>query len=440
MEEKIIPWIIATGNSSFYSWDKRISLLPPYSSIFFNKETWKFKIKERKITKKEQRDFSESEYKKLLRQSLDETFSEYYLDFNKWALSLSGGHDCRGILAFLSRNKTSTINLKTVTWGGINEEKLRGSDAHIAKKTANYYETQHHYYNLNHSNEKAKTVIERFLKNGEGRIDHLTGYLDGFEMWKNIFEDKIEGLIRGNILFSNISASSEYEIRNFMGLSLLSEFTNLKKYTYLQKLKHNLPEHIKLQNNENLSVYRDRLLLQYRIPIVQAALADLKFPYVEEFNPLLTNRLIDLTQMIPDNLRNNKTIFKEIVESIDPEKEYAHRSGTSSKKQFLKRKDFTTLVKEEFKVANAKNIFPKSFLEEILHDLKASENQKKSPFLFLKAYIIHFVRRLLPNYTKKKISKIVNKPKNLDIFTLAFRVTIICMMTRIIENDLKNKS
>ncbi|MDT0644598.1 hypothetical protein RM553_17285 [Zunongwangia sp. F363] len=430
-EEKVIPWMISTGNLSFYSWDKRISLLPPSGSILLDKKIWNYKIKVRKSIKEEQKEFPEIEYKKLLFDNLDATFSQYTPDFSKWALSLSGGHDCRGILAFLSRSKKSISNLQTVTWGDKNAENLKGSDANIARKVAKCYKTKHHFYKLDFSDKNARTILERFLKNGEGRIDHIGGYLDGFKIWKNLFESEIEGLIRGNVLFSNISASSEYQVRSFMGISLLSEIPNLSKFQFLAQLEQEVPERFSHRKNEKLSVYRDRLLAKYRIPIVQAALADLKHSYVEEFNPLLTNRLIDFTQMMPDHLRNNKVAFKEIVASLDPYSEYASKGNNNTKRNFLRSKQFLLSVEEELNSTHAREIFPQNFLNAVLSELHHSNQQNKPLWISLKSRIAS----LIPLKLKKKISGKIDTRKKLDIFTLVFRLTLISMMTRILKNE-----
>ena len=48
-DKRTIPWMLSTGTlGPFYSWDKRISLLPPDSSITLNKNNWSLNFHQEK--------------------------------------------------------------------------------------------------------------------------------------------------------------------------------------------------------------------------------------------------------------------------------------------------------------------------------------------------------------------------------------------------------
>ena len=60
------------------------------------------------------------------------------------------------------------------------------------------------------------------------------------------------------------------------------------------------------RSGESLTVWRDTLYHEYRIPVYLAALGDLKLPYVEQMNPLLSRKILTVFRCFPDHLRKGK--------------------------------------------------------------------------------------------------------------------------------------
>ncbi|CAL66972.1 asparagine synthase-related protein [Christiangramia forsetii] len=431
-DERVIPWIISTGSlGPLYSWDSRIKRIPPATSLILKISDWKLELQPVNY------DLGENLKSMDLSEKIYNAVDNQNLDSNKWALSLSGGYDSRLILLLLNKFKSKKEKIRTITWGIKNTEEEKGSDANIAKNLALNYQTDHSFFSTKISHEPIDLLLERFLKNGEGRIDHISSYMNGFDIWKYLFENNYEGILRGNQLFSGLKPASELDIRRFMGLSLISDFENLKKLNFLNSLEQFIPEELERKTAENLHQYRDRILADYRIPIIQAALSDLKFPYVEQYDPLLANSIVEEIRNYPDKFRNEKKIIKKILISLGNQEEFAKVGATRPKEELFKQENMTEEILKELNSKDAENIFPVTFLNEVITTLKKpTTSQSKTPKQWIKKYL----SKALPLRIKKMLSKAF-QASTLDISTLGFRLMVIIKMIRILQEDsVRNKS
>ncbi|MDT0677459.1 asparagine synthase-related protein [Autumnicola musiva] len=434
-DEGVISWMISSGSlGPLNSWDKRIKRLAP-GSITLDLKKWELNKRKNEVHFSYKK-ISDAEHQANLKDALEKSFENLNVDFRKWTLSLSGGHDCRGILALMDKAKPAQDKIETVTWGLRKAEQEKKSDAYVAREVSNYFKTSHKYYETDTKEEEAiDSVFTRFLLNGEGRIDHISGYMDGFEIWKVLFENDIEGVIRGNQVFGQKTPHSAFAVRSFIGIPLCKDFDNLQKFNYIQNLEQKLPEQLDRQEGESLSTWRDRLLQEYRLPVIQAALSDLKFPYVEQFDPLLSREIIEEVKTLPDHLRDGKCLYQEIVKQLNPGLGYASRSATKDKKEIVAQADFVKIIKQELSTQHALTIFPEDFLNDVNSKLK-DENQTQTLSI---ASFKRLISSILPLKMKKKIyKKVINPSLNNNI--LAFRLAIICRMTRIFNEDTSESS
>ena len=430
-DDKVIPWLLSTGSlGPEDGWDKRIKRLEP-GSLLLTFSSWQLKIEKNSV------DFvdsnaSDEEYEKSLTASIRSTFKNLKFDYSKWALAFSGGHDSRGILAMLDRTKSPDQKVKTITWGSKNAQKEVGTDAQVASEVAQHLRTNHTYFAIDYGHEAFADIVERFLKNGEGRIDHISSYIDGFQIWKTLFESKVEGVIRGNQVFVQKKPPNAFAVRYSMGIPLCSDFKNIQQFPYIRSLQQYMPPRLEQKEGETISTWGDRLMQEYRLPVVQAALSDLKFPYVDQFEPLLSRQIILESRRLPDHLRNGKSLFRKIVESLNPNIRYATKSATINKQKLFAQPDFLKLIIEELHTPNARSIFPEVFIEEVMSKINKEEKEQKETISILN--IKKFIAVNLPLKWKEKIYGTVISP-TLDLNTFAFRIFIICRMHRILLAD-----
>jgi hypothetical protein len=313
---------------------------------------------------------------------------------------------------------------------------------------------QHEYYHTDVSREPIEAILDRFVLCGEGRIDHLAGYLDGMEIWRKLHDEGVSGIIRGDEGFGWTQVSSELDVKTSVGCALCTDFDNLKSSIADFGLPAQaLPVDLKKRRGESLSSWRDRLYQEYRLPTILAALSDIKLSYVEVINPLLSKSILTTVRSLPDCLRTDKTIFREIVDSIGPDVPYADKDATADPRDVLRRKDFVELLKNEIDSSYANQLFGSSFVRFILNSIsetmprsletqqseRIKESIRKTPYA---SQIVERIKSLVPRFVKTWLRELLKpslrdkalRPK-VDGNVLAFRVFIIIKMHKTLKSD-----
>jgi len=432
-DKRVIPWMLSSGClGQDFSWDKRIKSVLADSSIILNKKEWTLSERTNPVEFSVS-DQSEHQHEQLLIESLKNIFESLDLDFSRWGLPLSGGYDSRGMLCFLKKHHKNINGLRTLTWGLKSSLDSKKSDAYVAKNVADILKIPHKYYHTDVcKKDRIEKTIERFLLLGEGRVDCITGYMDGFKMWKTLFENGFEGIIRGDEGFGRYKVSYASSARRVSGCSLCSDYSNLKNYKDYGFETQELPREFVRKKGETLSTWRDRLYHAFRMPTILSALSDLKYPYVEVINPLLSRKLLRQMRQVSDFLRTDKRLFEKIVVSLSPEIEFTQRDSVEAHEDILKANGIPDLLKEEVSSERAKSIFPDDFLHEVLKGIRS--HQKIDRMKTRSFSIKDFVKKLMPGFIKKGLRKYVFLPP-LDPNTLAFRVFLVSKMNTVLMED-----
>ena len=424
--EYVIPWVLSNGSlGPSFSWDKRIKRIPPDGRLLLNRKTWKLSVVSSPVIFEKSWESSENHQTKLVA-ALGEIFSSLDLDLSRWVVTLSGGYDSRAILLLIKQHFPFLgKKLKTVTWGERASLLDTRSDAFIADLLSVKEDTDHSYFHTEKQEESLEKVIQRFLENGEGRIDHISGYMDGFNIWKTLYENKYEGVIRGDEVFGYNAASTPWVVKNFMGLTLLSDYSNIVKYPYLSSMHQEVPEILEQKKGESISTWRDRIFQMYRIPVIQASLAELKDPYLEQINPFLSRKIVMMMRKMPDQLRTDKMLFRKVIQPLDNGIPYSRRDSNTPLNQLVAREDFKTMIRKELSSNHASQIFPKEFLYQIQSHLESEPSKE-----------YHQVRKRIMGLVPKNVKSFLvgrRRSFNLDENILAFRVFIICRMHTILS-------
>lgn len=432
-DDRCIPWMLSTGSlGPEHSWDKRISRIPPGTTVTLNKEKWEIKSEKKEIQfNKIQR--SAAKHREALQNAIADTFNKIQINLDNWVLPLSGGYDSRGILYFMLKGKTnSSKQPRTITWGLEQSQLVKGNDANVAKKISEVLNLPHKYYHTDISDEPLHTILDRFILVGEGRIDHIGGYMDGFKIWKTLFEDGVQGVIRGDEGFGWANVSTPINVRYYNGCALCSDFTNLTELCQRFDISmQQMPSFLQQKSGESLSTWRDRMYHEYRLPTVISALSDLKLGYVEQSTPLLSNNILHVVRELPDRLRTEKKLFRKIVDSLEPKIEYANKGANVRPGQILKHPDMVDFLSEALTSEGAKFLFPQEFLETVIKNLKTGVRENKG--ITQKEKIVALLKRSIPKFMKNYI--LSKTPLILDNNLLAFRLYIIVFMHKILSNE-----
>jgi hypothetical protein len=428
--EKAFPWMLSSGTlGPGCSWDRRIKALGGDARLLLNRTTWNLSIR-REPVEFEPLDLPTEQHKANLLNALEEVFGSVRFDHSKWALSLSGGYDSRLILMLL-RNRG---RLRSITWGLHSALKDKLSDSYVAERLAEHTGTSHIYFDTDFSDEPVARVFERYLVAGEGRVDHIAGYTDGFKLWKTLFEDNVEGVIRGDHAFGCKTASTPLEARLSAGLSLLSDYMNIEGLSHLQLPEQDIPADLALKDGESSTTWRDRLQHQFRLPYILAALNDLKASYVEISNPLLSRKAINLVRRFPESLRINKSLYREIVHSMSPRIKLAERNAIGRQEDILRDRMVAEWIQDELSSEYPKTILPSEFIAAIAYNIQISQ---RASLKSLEVRAKHYVKKIFPKSLVDAYKDVWHTNPNpfLDTNALAFRTLIICKMCQMLNQD-----
>jgi hypothetical protein len=423
-------WMLSSGTlGPCNSWAKEIKKLQPNAVLSFNRESWDWEI-DNQLTEFNPISKSTHEHYCALVRAIESTLAAWSVSPSTEILSLSGGYDSRVLLHHLS-NKNPRI--KTVTWGTPESPKTNLTDADIAKRLANFYDSNHQFKPIEAGAVPVDTVIERFIMSGEGRIDHLSGYLDGFALWKDLHSQGIKRIIRGDEGFGWIPEvtrfTTESDIRRAVGLTTLADIPKLSEFDIPEQT---LPSSLQRRKEEHLSNWRDRLYHDARIPTTLAALNKLKSLYVELSNPLLSDEIISCVRHLPSELRSNKKLFIDYVDTLSPKIPYATSSAGPSLSAFLARADTVDYLKSELNCAISSTEISSELIQHIsdrmrVSDLPSDSGTETSWITSIKEYAPRTVIDMLKRCLSKNSFPSYNR--------LAFRIVIASQMNQILLED-----
>jgi asparagine synthetase B (glutamine-hydrolysing) len=339
----VVPWLLACGNlGPGHAWDRRVRGVPASTIVSLDLRTWR--LSQAVETHREQpgTPAADADPERRLRNELNRTFGGLQVDDSRWAITLSGGIDCRAILCSLpTRNQ-----LRAVTWGLQSALDDPTNDAFIARQLAKHFGMRHDFFPLELSDEPVDRILDRFLACGEGRIDHLSGYADGFRLWQRLAADGIHGVLRGDEVFGRDPTYSPWQARKMNELYFWSDFADLPALETMGLRPQVLPAAQRQRDDETLAEWCDRSHREYRVPVVNAALNDLKLAYVEVANPLLSDGLVRVAQQLPARLRRSKSLFHKIVASMGPDIPFATNIAIQEGTSILRSARFVELLQD----------------------------------------------------------------------------------------------
>jgi len=426
-ESQAVSWMLACGNiGPGYSWDKRLKHLAAGQKIKLNRNSWELTSNIRG-TKSEKLPISNDALLDSLKELLDKSFKKINLPWSDAALTLSGGYDSRTVLYYLNKNNHK---IPAITWGlssALNEPE---TDAHIAKEVAEKLRVEHSYYVTDFKEKSFDKIFNRFLMSGEGRLDHINSFMDGFNMWEDLNRKGIHNIIRADETFGWLPCQSEQDVRISIDINLMEDNANMCQLSYFGIEDQIYPESTFRDEFETLEKWRDRLYREFRIPFVLTGLHDLVSPYAEVFNPMLDDDIVNFFTCIPDNMRTNKKLYSNLVKELIPGISIANKASVSEPASILKSSRIVSMMLDELGSQNAKNLFNSDFIKWIQFYLKVDDkfvNETNDGFAL-------WVKSQIPWKLKKIIRRDLIKYKA-DFNQLAFRATIAVKMQEIFRSD-----
>jgi len=337
-------WFLSSGNlGPSDGWDRRLRRLPPASRLVLNRATWRLDLHtEPPVFRPEA--MTPAGGREGLREALKAELRRFDFTSARWGLPLSGGYDCRFILASLAE---AGLRPPTMTWGLAASLRQPGNDAYIAQRLAAHFGLPHEYLLSEQAPIPPEEVVDRFLAASGGTTDQLFPYLDGLDMWASFAARGLDGVIRGDEGFGWIPVRTAEHARSSVGLVLLRDILGEAEAEALTDGRQSLPETLARGQGESVAAYRDRLYHAYRIPVGLAALNDVKAPFVEIASPLLARGVLSFVRRMPDALRTSKATFREVAKAAGPPLPYATMGADDDRDSYLHSEPYVRWLREE---------------------------------------------------------------------------------------------
>jgi hypothetical protein len=358
---------------------------------------------------------------------MDDSFSRLRIDDSRWLLPLSGGYDSRSILLFLTKNGYKP---KAITWGLESFRGVAQTDAGVAKALSDHFGLEHEFLPIHNDACPIQEAMDRFVTLSEGRTDGVEAYWDGFGVWKQIFEFGVCGVIRGEQAFGEPPVYTETDVRIDRVLGLFEDYTNLKDAAAWGLEPPVLPERLRRRDGESLATWRDRLYHQHTMPVTFSALNELKACYVETLDPLDTRRIVDTIRTLPDRWRDDKTLFRRLVESLTPPIGFPKGPVVPHPWDVMRTRPVVEHLREELDTDHARGLMSEEMVRAILgkvHGIHETPPRRKRTLLSR-------LRRLVPTRIRRALRQSVVKPE-LDWNVLAFRAYVASRTARVLADD-----
>jgi hypothetical protein len=431
MNREALPWLLSSGTlGPAAGWDARIEQVRPGERVTLDRARWRLVRSGGPASFRADDGRNKAGHRARLAEIVETVCQRLSFDPAKWTLPLSGGVDSRALLFHLRERR----GLETITWGMSDARDEDGNDAQIARTLADVFGVGNRFFPTDLSSEPRELLIQRFLTAGEGRVARISGYLDGFRVWKTLFDEGTDGVIRGDEAFGSVPVRSAAGVRHTASLTPLSDFFSPRELATFELPEQRIPEELERGRDETLATWRDRLYQQFRIPAVLAGLTDLKAAYVEVANPLLARAVLDCVRELPDELRTDKRLWREIVRSQLPDVPFANRIAVLSLEDFVADRSVLSLMLDEMSGTDAAELYAPALRSKICAVIYAAlragrQTSRRKPSLKVR------LARAIPQSIRAAARSWLSVKPTLHPLVFAFRAFLGSRMNTLLKLD-----
>jgi hypothetical protein len=428
-----LPWMLSSGTlGPTAAWDARLRRVQPGERVVLDRARWRLQSKLEPAAFDADDSQSYDQQLERLRAAVADACRRWSFDARKWVLTLSGGADSRSLLCLL-RDR----GIEAVTWGLPETAEEKGNDAQIACRIATALGVPHRFFPIDSHAGSPEVVLDRFLSTGEGRVARISGYVDGFRIWKTLFDEGYAGVIRGDEAFGSIPVTSPFAARWTSSLTTLADFFPAEERETFELPEQPLPEGLERGNGETLATWRDRLYQQFRLPTLLAGLTDLKTAYVEVANPLLSRSVLECVRRLPDAMRTEKQLWRDVVRAQLPDVALATRVAIPSLTDCVADRRMATVLLDELTSERAASVFAPllrarfcAALRAALGTTRAARRDNWHPAL----------ARAVPERVRAVVRNWRAARPTIEPLVLAFRAFVATRMFALLRSDAATRS
>lgn len=425
LNDQAVSWMLSTGNlGPGNAWDRRVKSVHPSERVLCDLNSWNVKVED---VPQDIVDHSRNSTSSGLEELLHSVFSGAAIsnNLNQHLLTLSGGYDSRTVLInFLSQG----TRLKTATWGLKKAVDEPYSDAHVARQLADHLKLEHQVFYTDFKGDSFESLLNRFLNFGEGRLDHINSFMDGFDMWEQLYQQNVRTVIRADEVFGWLPCKTEQDVRISLDLHKMQDNVNMLPLSEFDLPHQEYPDHYTRGENESLDTWRDRLYRSFRLPYVLTALHDLVHPYMEVVNPLLHRDIIQYCTGLSDQQRTSKKFYVQYASQLENEVPFARKASIPEPAAILRSSNIVPLLKEELTSVYTQGILGTKFSKWVNRHLVVNDQ------------LVNATNRnfavLLKIYTPWQLKKLLRRDLigyRGDFNQLAFRAIIVSRMVRLMS-------
>lgn len=422
-----LPWMLSAGTlGPAAAWDARIARVQPGERLLLDRARWQLRSTTTEWRFAADASLPPAAQLARLHAAVAEACARWRFAPARWRLALSGGADSRCLLCLLRGR-----GIEAVTWGLPEAVEQPGNDGRIARTLARSLGVRHRHFPLEPRADAADVVLARFVAAGEGRVARISGYVDGFRLWRTLFEEGCRGVIRGDEAFGSIPVRSEYAARWTAALTLLDDYFPADEVAAFELPRQRLPEPLARRPAETLATWRDRLYQQARVPTLLAGLTDLKTAYIDVATPLLAHSVLDVARTLPDELRTGRRLWRDLVAKLVPDVPFADRVAIPSLTAFLAERSVIELMLDELASREAAALFPPLLRARFQRGLRAALAERPAepaarPRLVFTGPVPARLRAVVRDW---------RRPHRLEPLVLAFRAVVATRMHRLLALD-----
>ncbi|PKG36541.1 hypothetical protein [Psychrobacter sp. Sarcosine-3u-12] len=438
LNEEAVSWYLSSGcQGPFISWDQEIKQVLPKLEYRLNAK-WGLELIEKpnmQLPVSGNTKLSDylSLYQKQVTQSLKQVVNDYRE--GQVLLPISGGLDSRLLLA-LSKEANIDDSLKLINWGVLKPKDIF-DDKKAAHSVAEFYNKSLLDISLPTEINDYDQILGSFVALSEGRIDHFNAFTDSFKMWNSIFQQGYRMIIRGDIPYTEGLDLDENQARSHIGLNSFKDYINIKDFDLERFIRLQRNFEISRLDDESLLRWRDRLYVNWRVPMVISAFSNQISAFTENQAPMFNWSLYKLYVGLPDKSKGDKYHIYRLWKKYDKSKisTKATSSLASLNSYFESDKGIKYLLDSLYDIKKSEKSYS-SLASSVLNRL--SMHSRESRFLMRKRIaVIEKSKNLLSSYLPAlpKAYLKSKRPKNLSVTTLAYRIVLIDKIISMYEYD-----
>ncbi|MEM7293660.1 MAG: asparagine synthase-related protein [Pseudomonadota bacterium] len=418
------PWMLSTGGLNFMrSLDRRIKRLPLNTTLSVSRERWEANIDSRPWTISPD-DASPGELQEKFAQAVKHSVQGMQIDIDNWLLPLSGGFDSRVIALSVDRDKT----LNTITWGTDRARSVPRGDVQIAEQVSAALGTAHEFFELESASktDNVAEVLNLFVKLGEGQTDHISGYMDGFQVWRHIHESRYDGVIRGEIPIGAQPFENVGQLARMRSQLMLADYSNLKPIidAVLRDIPQERDDFLLRLETESIEQYTQRMHTNVVVPMALVPLNVIKSMYCEVLTPLLTHSLMDMCRRLPSQLTQRKAALKQLAKTQLPDIGIASSNALESKVSIANSPMFAKFLLDYLKAHSGAGVLSPHTYQSLIAFIEKKRSRSAAR------------ARPRPSFWQRVWRKIMraNRPV-INPMHLALRLYIVLESKRVFEED-----